>query len=65
MQHDGLLLDLFARRLLSTLVLLCSGTLRYLRHYIVLDIGQYDHPSLFHGLRIHLTTVCLYFVFSF
>lgn len=56
---------IYSRVYLLIVGLLCSRTLHYLRHYIVLDIGQYDHPSLFHGLRIRLATVCLYFVFSF
>lgn len=48
---------------LFILVLLCHGTLHYLRYYIVLNIGQDDYPSLFYGLRIRLTTVCLYCLF--
>jgi hypothetical protein len=64
MQHDGQLLDLFAR-LPANCGSAVFSDVALLRHYIVLDIGPYDHPSLFHGLRIRLATVCLYFVFSF
>ncbi|KAG2122489.1 hypothetical protein DEU56DRAFT_832057 [Suillus clintonianus] len=60
-QDDGELLDLFTRLSAYSGSIVFWGTLHHLRHHIALDIEQYDHPSLFHGLHVCLASLSFFF----